>query len=103
MFYPLSDLIVLHMASFCTKSILLYNYDDDIVIIFVIIMIIRISAWNEFVLVGVSLGGISGAGNAGCTNNGQGGFCQAADRERCEHAPFPHHHTPGGTLQHGTR
>ena len=47
------------------------------------------------------LGELSGASNAGCARDGQGGFCQAAHRKRREHAPLPDNQSAGGALQHG--
>lgn len=47
------------------------------------------------------IGELSGAGDAGCPCDGQGGLCQVAHRKRCEHAPFPDNQSAGGALQHG--
>lgn len=47
------------------------------------------------------VGELSGAGDAGCTRDGQGGICEVAHRKRREHAPFPDNQPAGGALQHG--
>lgn len=47
------------------------------------------------------IGELSGAGNAGCTCDGPGGFCEVAHREWSEHASFPNDQSTGGALQHG--
>lgn len=47
------------------------------------------------------LGELPGASDAGCTRDGQGGFCQVAHRKRSEHAPFSNNQSAGGALQHG--
>lgn len=49
----------------------------------------------------VCIGELSWAGDAGCTCDGQGRFCQVAHRKWSEHAPFPNHQSAGGALQHG--
>ncbi|XP_029600749.1 transient receptor potential cation channel subfamily M member 1-like [Salmo trutta] len=47
-----------------------------------------------------TVGELSGAGHDGRPGAGQGGLRQAADRERCQHPPLPHHPSSGGTIQH---
>ena len=54
-----------------------------------------------FIFVFVCVGELSGASDAGCARDGQGGFCQVAHRKRREHAPLPDNQSAGGALQHG--
>lgn len=46
-------------------------------------------------------GELPGTGHDGCSGVGQGGLCQAADRERREYESLPDNSSLGGTLQHG--
>lgn len=47
------------------------------------------------------LGGIPGAGHAGCVGFGSSGLCQAADWKWSQHASLSHAFQAGGALQHG--
>lgn len=49
----------------------------------------------------VVTGELSGTGHDGCSGVGQGGLCQAADREWCQHPSLPHYSSSGGAVQHG--
>lgn len=47
------------------------------------------------------LGGIPGAGHAGCIGFGSSGLCQAAYWKWSQYAPLSHAFQAGGALQHG--
>lgn len=46
-------------------------------------------------------GELTGTGHDGRSGVGQGGLCQAADRERGEYESLPDDSSPGGAVQHG--
>lgn len=49
----------------------------------------------------IASGELAGAGHDGRSGAGQGGLCEAADRERSEHPSLPDDSSPGGAVQHG--